>query len=143
MSRGLLDTSVIIAQLDAPRRGAPSPDALPLEGLPDEAAISVATLAELHYGVLAAKNAVTRRIRLQRLGFVEATFQSLPIDAEIARAFARVAHTVKMAGRQPPARVMDLWIAATALAHGIPLYTHNRDDFSPLRHLIDVKPVWE
>jgi toxin FitB len=138
VSRGLLDTSVIIAQLDSP-----SLDALPLDALPDEAAISVATLAELHYGVLAAKTEEIRRLRLQRLGKVEATFQPLPIDAEVARAFARVAHMVKLAGRQPRARVMDLWIAATALAHGIPLYTHNRDDFMPLQQLIDVKPVLE
>lgn len=138
MSRGLLDTSVIIAQLESP-----SLDVLPLEALPDEAAISVASLAELHYGVLAAKTEEIRRLRLQRLGQVEATFQPLPIDAEVARAFARVAHTVKLAGRQPRARVMDLWIAATALAHGIPLYTHNRDDFTPLGQLIDVKPVGE
>ncbi len=141
MSRGLLDTSVIIAQLEAPRLDASPLGALPLDALPDDAAISVATLAELHYGVLAAKNEEIRRIRLQRLGQVEATFLPLPIDAEVARAFARVAHTVKMAGRQPRARVMDLWIAATALAHGIPLYTHDRDDFSPLQHLIDVKSV--
>lgn len=131
MSRGLLDTSVIIAQSEAPG----------LEALPDEAAISVASLAELHYGVLAAKNQDIRRLRLQRLGQVEATFQPLPIDSDVARAFARVAHTVKMAGQQPRARVMDLWIAATALSHRLSLYTHNRDDFSPLRQLIDIRPV--
>jgi predicted nucleic acid-binding protein len=127
---------VIIGQLESP-----SPETPPLVALPDEAAISVATLAELHYGVLAAKTEEIRRLRLQRLGQVEATFQPLSIDAEVARAFARVAHTVKKAGRQPRARVMDLWIAATALAHGIPLYTHNHDDFSPLRELIDVNPI--
>jgi predicted nucleic acid-binding protein len=131
MSRGLLDTSVIIAQLEASS----------LEALPDEAAISVASLAELHYGVLAATSEELRRLRLQRLGRLEAAFQPLPIDAEVARAFARVAHTVKMAGRQPRARVMDLWIAATALRHGVPLYTYDRDDFSPLRQLIDIRTV--
>lgn len=141
MSRGLLDTSVVIARLEERRPEAPLLDALRLDVLPDDAAISVATLAELHYGVLAAKNEEIRRLRLQRLGQVEATFQPLPIDAEVARAFARVAHTVKMAGRQPRARVMDLWIAATALALGIPLYTHDRDDFSPLRSLIEVKSI--
>lgn len=131
VTRGLLDTSVIIARFESP-----GIDALPAEG-----AISVATLAELHYGVLAAKSEEIRRLRLQRLGQVEATFQPLPIDGDVARAFARVAHTVRMAGRQPRARVMDLWIAATALSHGLPLYTCNRDDFSPLRQLIDIKPV--
>ena len=131
MSRGLLDTSVIIAGFEPP----------PIDALPDEAAISVATLAELHYGVLVAKHEEIRRLRLQRLGQVEATFQPLPIDAEVARAFARVADTVRLAGRQPRARVMDLWIAATALCHGIPLFTRNRDDFAPLRELIDIRSL--
>jgi len=122
---------VIIAQSEAQA----------VDALPDEAAISVATLAELHYGVLVAKDQEIRRLRLQRLGLVEATFQPLPIDAGVARAFARVAHTVKAAGGKPRARVMDLWIAATALAHGLPLYTHDRDDFAPLRQLIDIRAV--
>jgi predicted nucleic acid-binding protein len=131
VSRGLLDTSVIIAQSEAQA----------VDALPDEVAISVATLAELHYGVLVAKDQKIRRLRLHRLGLVEATFQPLPIDAEVARAFARVAHTVKAARGQPRARVMDLWIAATALTHGLALYTHNRDDFAPLRQLIDIRAV--
>jgi predicted nucleic acid-binding protein len=126
--RGLLDTSVIIARADE----------LEVEALPEEAAISVATLAELHYGVLVAANDETRRQRLERLGLVEAGFQPLPIDAAVARAFARVAHTVKLAGRQPRARVMDLWIAATALSQGLPLFTRDRDAFAPLRELLQV-----
>lgn len=131
MTRGLLDTSVIIALANE----------LAVEALPDEAAISVATLAELHYGVLVAGNDETRRQRLERLGRVEAGFQSLPIDAAVARAFARVAHTVKLAGRQPRARVMDLWIAATALSQGLPLFTRDRDAFAPLRGLLQVNMV--
>jgi predicted nucleic acid-binding protein len=131
VSRGLLDTSVIIAHADEAR----------LEGLPEEAAISVATLAELHYGVLAAKDDETRRHRLGRLGQIEAGFQPILIDAAIARAFARVAHTVRGAGRQPRARVMDLWIAATALSHGLALYTRDRDGFAPLGELIEIRMV--
>jgi predicted nucleic acid-binding protein len=57
----------------------------------------------------------------------------------VARAFAAVAHAVKLAGRQPRARVMDLWIAATALSHGLPLYTRNPDDFQGLDELIEVR----
>ncbi|HEX9669231.1 MAG TPA: PIN domain-containing protein, partial [Thermoanaerobaculia bacterium] len=102
MSRGLLDTSVLIAREEEDFR-AP---------LPDEAAISVASLAELHYGVLVAKDDQIRKERLRRLGAIESTFEPLPIDAAVARAFAAVAHAVKSAGRQPRARVMDLWIAA-------------------------------
>jgi predicted nucleic acid-binding protein len=83
--RAILDTSVIIAQ------GTDSAmDAL----VPDEAAISMATLAELHYGVLVAKTEGERQARLRRLGLVEATFQPIPIDAAVARAYASVAHAV-------------------------------------------------
>lgn len=131
MSRGLLDTSIVIAQDDEDLAAS----------LPDEVAISVATLAELHYGVLVARDQVTRRHRLRRLGSVEATLVPLPIDEAVARAYAAVAHAVRTAGRQPRARVMGLWIAATALAHGIPVYTRNRDDFDTLGKLVEVRAV--
>jgi toxin FitB len=132
LSRGLLDTSVLIAREEDSR----------LESsLPREIAISVATLAELHFGVLVAKDDETRQHRLRRLGIIEATFQPIPIDAPIARAFAAVAQAVKAAGRQPRARIMDLWIAATALALRIPLYTRNPQDFEGLQGLIQVRTV--
>ena len=131
MSRGLLDTSVLIAQdsedLDA--------------SLPEEVSISVASLAELHFGVLAARDEAVRQLRLRRLGAIEATFSAIPIDSAVARAFGSVAHAVKTAGRQPRSRVMDLWIAATALAHALPVYTRNLDDFAPLRELVEVVGV--
>ena len=132
MMRGLLDTSVVIAGSDA---GAVS------EALPDEAAISVATLAELHFGVLVAKTAELREERLRRLGAVESTFLALPIDADIARAFATVAHAIVRSGRRPRSRVMALWIAATALVHRVPVYTSNAADFAALRGLVDVRVV--
>lgn len=130
LSRGLLDTSILIAREEDPRVE---------ESLPEEIAISVATLAELHFGVLAARDDETRQHRLRRLGIIEATFYPVPIDPAIARAFATVAHAVKAAGRQPRARVMDLWIAATALALQVPLYTRNPEDFSGLGSLIEVR----
>ena len=132
VSRGILDTSVLIARNEDPEIEAT---------LPREIAISVATLAELHYGVLVAKNDETRQERLRRLGVIEATFQPIPIDAAIARSFATVAHAVKAAGRQPRARVMDLWPAATALALRIPLYTRNREDLEGLQSLIELHVV--
>jgi len=131
VSRGILDTSIVIAQDDEDLAAA----------LPDEAAISVATLAELHYGVLVAKDDASKRQRLRRLGEIEARFSALAIDAAVARAFAAVAHAVKIAGGKPRARVMDLWIAATALAHRVPVYTRNRSDFDALKKLIDVRSV--
>jgi toxin FitB len=132
LSRGLLDTSVLIAREE---------DSQLEPSLPQEIAISVATLAELHYSVLVAKDDEKRQPRLRRLGIVEATLQPLPIDAGIARAFATVAHAVKTVGRQPRARIMDLWIAATALALQLPLYTRNAEDFEGLEGLIEVRAV--
>lgn len=129
IDRGLLDTSVLIAREEAENE----------LSLPREVAISVATLAELHYGVLVAKDDPARQHRLQRLGIIESTFQALPIDAAVARAFAAVAQAVKAAGRQPRSRVMDLWIAATAVAHRIPLYTRNPHDFEGLEDMVEVR----
>ncbi len=131
MTRGLLDTSVVIGM----------DDSVVADALPDEAAISVATLAELHFGVLVAKSETIRRNRLRRVGAIEATFSPLPIDAAVSRAFATVAHELIRFGGRPRSRVMDLWIAATALVHGLPLYTRNAADFEALRHLIDVRVV--
>ena len=130
MSRGLLDTSVLIAFDEDAGLGS---------ALPEEVAISVVTLAELHYGVLAAKNDLVRQQRLRRLGQLESIFQPIPIDAAVSRAFATVSHTVKLAGRQPRARVMDQWIAATALVHDLPLYTRNAQDFEGLEALLDIR----
>lgn len=131
VTRGLLDTSVVIAHTEEDLEAT----------LPEELSISVATLAELHYGVLVAADPETRRQRLSRLGQVEAMFNPLPMDAGVARAFAMIAHTVKTSGGQPRARVMDLWIAATALAYKLPLYTRNFEDFKLLPQLIDVRTI--
>jgi predicted nucleic acid-binding protein len=130
--RAILDTSVIIAQ---------GTDPAMFDVIPDEAAISTVTLAELHYGVLVAKTDAERQVRLRRLGLVEATFQPIPIDAAVARAYASVAHAVKTGGGKPRARVMDLWIAATALSEGVPVVTRNRDDFKILEKLIDILAI--
>jgi hypothetical protein len=132
MTRAILDTSVVIAAGD---------DEALLGALPAESAISVATLAELHFGVALGKTAAVRASRVRRLGALESTFQALPIDANVARAYATVAQAVVTAGRKPRARVMDLWIAATALVHGVPLVTRNARDFRGLGSLIDVRAV--
>jgi|SRR6185295_5950495 len=130
LSRGLLDTSIVIALGEESGLEA---------ALPQEVAISAATLAELHFGVLLAKDDFTRQARLRRLGMVEATMQSLAIDSAVARAYGTVAHVVKTLGRHPRSRTMDLLIAATALAHGIPLYTRNGKDLEGLEGLIDLR----
>lgn len=125
--RAILDTSVIIAGDVAP--------------IPGVLAISVITLAELQFGVLAAKSADVRAERLRRLSLLQQHFDALPVDASVAISYGRLAATVVEAGRQPRRRVMDLLIAATAHAHGARLYTRNPDDFTGLEHLIEISTV--
>lgn len=122
--RGVLDTSVIIAA--------------EVSRLPEEAAISAATLAELHFGVHVAKDEKIRALRLRRLTEIESRFDALPIDEPVARAYGELAAITVRAGRKPRTRVADLYIAATALVHGVPLYTKNLDDFEPLADQIEI-----
>jgi len=44
-------------------------------------------------------------------------------------------------GRSPRPRAFDLLIAATAMAHALPLYTRDTEDVVTLRHLVDVRSV--
>ena len=113
--KGLLDTSVFVAR-EAGR---------PLDSLPDEPAISVITLAELHLGVLHAKDGPTRARRLRTVTRVEREFEAIPIDSEVARTFASIVGDARAAGRRP--RVMDVWIAATAVRHGLVVFTQESD----------------
>ena len=125
--RAILDTSVVIAS-----------DVEPLDG---ELAISVITLAELHFGVLVAKRIPVRAERLRRLLKLQRTFDALPLDEAVAASYGQVAAAVVDAGRKPRARSMDLLIAVTAHAHSARLYTRNRDDFEGLADLVEVVAV--
>ncbi len=113
--KGLLDTSVFVAR-EAAR---------PLDSLPDEPSISVITLAELHLGVLRAKDRLTRARRLRTVSRVEREFEAIPIDSEVARTFASIVGEARAAGRRP--RVRDVWIAATAVRHGLVVFTQDAD----------------
>lgn len=64
----------------------------------------------------------------------------LPFDAQAARAFGRVAASLRRAGRKVRARAYDAMIAATALANDLPVYTCNPDDFAGMEGL-EVVPV--
>ncbi len=112
---GLLDTSVFIAQASARSLGP----------LPEAAAISVITLAELHLGVLMADDPTVRALRLRTLSAVQALFEPVPIDASIAEVFAELVAEAGRLGRRP--KIMDTWIAATAVALELPLYTQDED----------------
>lgn len=115
--RALLDTSVLVG----------GEQGRPVETLPDEVAISVMTLAELLGGVLAAEPD-TRPRRVETLRRIESGFDPLPVDAAVARAFAEMATASWQAGRRPG--IVDMLIASTAVAHGLRLYTQDREQAS-------------
>jgi hypothetical protein len=125
--RAILDTSVLLAT-----------DVEPLEG---ELAISAASIAELHFGVLVTADDDVRAERLRRLSVLQRTFDALPLDGNVAASYGQLAAAVARAGRQPRSRVMDLLIAATAHAHGALLYTRNPADFVGISHLVEVVAV--
>ena len=113
------------------------------EALPDlqsaELAISSATLAELHFGVLVTPDPQVRAERLRRLAVVEHLFSALPVDDVVARHYGRLAAAVAATGRQP--RATDLLVAATAVAHEASLLTRNAGDLVGLEELVDVVEV--
>ena len=90
----------------------------------DETEVSVVTVAELTIGVLRAADE-TRATRLATLSAVESAWEPLPVDVEVARAFARLVADLRSRGRRVP--VLDALIAATAVAGGIPVVTQDRD----------------
>jgi predicted nucleic acid-binding protein len=102
---------------------------LATERLPDEAAISVVTLAELELGVQMAATEAVRGRRLRTSQAVQATYVALPIDQSVASAFAELVAGARRAGHRP--KVQDAWIAATARAHAVAVYTQD-DDFDDL-----------
>jgi len=138
-ARGMLDTNVVIL-----RRWVD-----PAE-LPDEMAISAITLAELSAGPHQVRSGeeqdaydehAERARRLEILQRTEHEFDPVPFDAEAARIFGRVVAAVVASGRTPRRRVVDLLIAATAVAEELPLFTTHPEDFVGLDALLHVVPV--
>jgi predicted nucleic acid-binding protein len=100
------------------------------------------TLAELAAGPHATGDPGERARRQDRLQRTEATFDSLPVDGAVARAYGRIYAAVAGAGRKARGRrPFDLLIAATALAAELPLYTRNPSDFHELDGLLEVVSV--
>lgn len=138
-AQGMLDTNILIM-----RRWVD-----PAE-LPDEMAISAITLAELSAGphLVRSDNEqgeyyehAERARRLDALQRAENEFDPIPFDSEAARAFGQVTAAVRAAGRTPRRRAVDLMIASTAIAAGLPLFSTNPDDFAGLAGLLAVIPV--
>jgi predicted nucleic acid-binding protein len=129
-SRGLLDTSVVI---DLER--------IPAGDLPVEGAISALSLAELAAGPHASADLKERARRQERLQRVEATFDAIAFDADAARAYGVIFAAASASGRGTRRRAVDLLIAATAAAAGLPLFTRNPDDVAGLDGIVEVVPV--
>lgn len=105
------------------------------DALPDDAVVSAVTMAELSVGPHVAKTSKERAARQAHLQQAEADFETIPFDAAAARAFGRVAASLRKAGRKPAARAYDALIAATAIANDLPLYTCNPADFAAMDEL--------
>lgn len=119
MAEGVLDTSTLIL-LGRITNG---------DLLPSEPLITVVTLTELSVGPLVAADDVERAARQAHLQQAEADFEPLPFDAAAARAFGRVAASLRRAGRKPAARAYDAMIAAICVANDLPVHTCNASDF--------------
>jgi predicted nucleic acid-binding protein len=129
VSRGVLDTSVLIAQEQHE----------PLDrSLPTDVGVSVVSIAELEVGVLIARDAETRGRRLRTLTNVRSLAAALPIDERTASAYAQLAASVLQSGRRP--RIHDTWIAATALVNEAEVWTRDADfsDFAPAVAIVRV-----
>jgi predicted nucleic acid-binding protein len=129
-TRGLLDTSVVIDH-----------DVIDPALLPDEAAISAVTLAELAAGTHATEDRNERARRQDRLQWATALWDPLPFDAEAARAYGRMFAAARAAGQSSRSRLADMLIAATAAANCLPLYTRNAADFRALKRIVEVIPL--
>lgn len=113
--RAVLDTSVFVAREQGRQLGP----------LPDEVAVSVVTISELRYGVLAASDHAARATRLSTLEAARRLGTPLAIDEAIGDELARLRIALRELGRSM--KVMDAWIAATAVANEAAVCTQDAD----------------
>lgn len=116
----LIDTSVLV---NVERRGPSLERALGER----ERAISVITASELLHGV---HRATDDRVRSRRQAFVEhliSSIEPLPITTSVARSHAEIWAGLERGGEVIGAH--DMWIAATAVSHGMEVATANASEF--------------
>ena len=117
----LIDTDMLVDL----ERGVANPTVEQAMGNEDRA-ISVITVSELLHGVHRARGAQ----RSRRAAFVEHLLAELPaiaITDTVARVHADV--WARLATRGEVIGAHDLWIAATALAHGLGVASGNASEF--------------
>lgn len=111
----LADTSVFIAaETGRDLRAAPA----------GESRISVATLTELELGVRRAADEQTRKLRSTTLERAR-QYIALPYDEAVAERLAMLLAEARRQGRR--AGAMDAIIAATAVTHGLTVWTQDSD----------------
>jgi tRNA(fMet)-specific endonuclease VapC len=128
----LIDTDLLVDL----ERGVLNPDVEKAIGTEDRA-ISVITVSELLHGVYRANGAK----RTRRRAFVEhllAGMRAIEITEQIARVHADV--WAQLAAHGQPIGAHDLWIAATALAHGMGIATGNAGEFQRVPGLRVIAP---
>ncbi len=123
--RAVLDTNMLVAESLA--RGG------------YEIAVSSLSWAELRYGIRKAKNPVEAALRETRLTRLHALLgDGLPFDDAAADSYGTLCGVTLAGGRDVRGRVVDLMIAATALANGAAIITRNIDDFAGLDELVPI-----
>src|SRR4051794_3502583 len=110
----LADTSWFIAQ---EQRG-------PIRPHPGELVVSIVTIGELRLGVLGTADPDSRARRLSTLLYAE-SLRILPVDRLVAEAWAHLSQRLHEAGRE--LAFNDSWIAATAIAHQLPVISRDAD----------------
>ena len=133
MNKAIIDTSVLLMP---PGRLAEAIAEF------DEVAISVATVGEVEHGLLSAgvdwESRFRRDLAYRRL---LGLFNVLPFDGAAAREYAKLCFLVRQVGRSHRRRAVDLMIAATASAHGVPLVTANAEDLRGAEALMKIVSV--
>jgi predicted nucleic acid-binding protein len=119
-ARAVVDASVLIA--------AESGRAVDETGFPEDPVVSVVTLAELQAGVLAASGSETRARRMATLDRLS-TVEVLDVTEDTAWEWAQL--RIHLVEKRRRVNVNDLWIAASAVVHRLPIVTQG-DDFDPL-----------
>ena len=114
--RALADTSIFIG-LESSRFD-------PTRFAAFEWAVSAVTLGELRLGVLQARTPEAASQRLSTYQLAQ-RLEPLTVDETVSEAWALLVSRIRAAGRKIP--INDSWIAATAIAHEVPIVTQDAD----------------
>ncbi|MDR1288756.1 MAG: PIN domain-containing protein [Treponema sp.] len=116
MNGSLIDTNVIIKMLHN------EPEAVTLLQEVETPYVSIIVVGELYYG--ACKSA-RREANMELFRNTLSKFEILPLDDDnIAVSYAFIKSELEKKGRKIPEN--DIWIAATAHVHGLPVISFDR-----------------